>query len=104
MKKLIFRFLLLLFFSMTWGLGFGQKTPEPDTINGFVIKYNILPVHDMLDPANFLLNSTIYSVKNPKIKFDVMDNNPFKMSDIKVNLSSGHPDLCGRKYKIWIYQ
>ncbi len=84
-------------FSLTWGLGFGQKTPKPDTINGFVIMYSTLPVHDKIDDENFLLNSTIYSIKNPKIKFNVTDNNPYKMSDIKINLSSGHPYLCGKE-------
>ena len=96
MKKLIFRFLLLLFFSMTWGLSFGQNFPKPDTINGMVVSHSVFLMHDKRNPENSQMNSTIYSVKSPNKKFNVLDNNPYELNKIKIDPTRDIPYACGK--------
>ena len=96
MKKLIFKFLVLLFLSITWTLCYGQNFPKPDTINGMVVTHSVFLMHDKRNPENSQLNSTIYSAKSPNKKFNVLDNNPYDLYKIKIDPVGEIPYHCGR--------
>ncbi|MBK8723014.1 MAG: hypothetical protein IPL95_12325 [Saprospiraceae bacterium] len=78
MKKLNFKSLLLLFFSMTWGFCYGQTIANPTGFN--VIEDS--------------LNVKIQSKINYKT-FDVLKNNPYSMNFIKNNIPNTN-GLCPR--------
>lgn len=96
MKKLIFKFLLLLIFSMNWELGYGQNFPKPDTINGIVVVCSAFLTPICHNPEFSQMNSTIYSAKSPGKKFNVLDNNPYDLYKIKIDPVAEIPYNCGR--------
>jgi hypothetical protein len=53
-------------------------------------------MHDKRNPENSQMNSTIYSVKSPNKKFNVLDNNPYELNKIKIDPTRDIPYACGK--------
>ena len=96
MKNTIAKLLIMICLSIAWTLSFGQNLPKPDTINGMVVTHSVFLMHDKRNPENSQINSTIYSVKSPNKKFNVLENNPYDLYKIKIDPVGEIPYDCGR--------
>ena len=96
MKNAIAKLLIMICLSTIWTLSFGQNFPKPDTINGMVVTHSVFLMHDKRNPENSQMNSTIYSVKSPNKKFNVLENNPYDLYKIKIDPVGEIPYGCGR--------